>query len=60
MTKPIRRAVIARIAVRNRVSFGTAAHIYDMKPIWLKQKLCREEERRQAKASSPSDSEDAK
>lgn len=47
MSSPIRRAVIRAIAERRRVSLAVAAHIYSLKSIKEKQRLCDAEQRRQ-------------
>ena len=49
MSRPIKKAVVYRIAIRNRVSLAVASHIYDCKSIKTKQRLCEEERRRQEK-----------
>lgn len=48
--KPIKRAVIKRIAKERRVSLAVASHIYNEKPIAMKQRICAAEERRIAGA----------
>lgn len=45
--RPIRRAVIHRIAINNRVSLAVAKHIYECRSIKWKQRACEQELRRQ-------------
>lgn len=45
--RTIRRAVITRIAVNNRVSLAVAKHIYECRSIKWKQRACEEELKRQ-------------
>jgi hypothetical protein len=61
MARLIRRAVIHRIAVNNRVSLAVAKHIYDCRSIKWKQRACEEEQRRQAnEAQLPKDRQETK